>query len=259
MMIAARDWLPTDALTDQTMQAALAAVVDIWSQRWAHQKGLTLKSLSLVSAQAARPMAQGHSGRIGEAVQMEWSVRHAQRLAHWALGEKPEGVVLSARDRAILNALGEEIAMDLVDRLARRFAVIVSDAGSPQDGDEIGLTLETRDWGSRLTAFLPAQALVAQRKALCTAQSRVQVVLSSAKPKVVDASVEFDVVLGRSDLSLRELRSIEPGDVLVLNSAIDKPIGIFASDDNTPVLGGQLQMTPTGASLTLCNAEAVHC
>jgi len=251
-------WLPANALTDERMRDDFNQVVVAWSARWSLQGAMSVKT---VSGAASGPVSvpSGSTGRIGGPISLEWSSRQARRLAGWALGGQPEGVSLSAPDRAVLEALGEEIAIDLTDSLARRFSIGVANAND-QNCDrpgEIQLLVEGPDRTIRFRVFVPAAPLIRYRKSGCMAVAPVRQPLSFPASTLTGADVNFDVILGRSDLSLREVRSLEPDDVLVLATRVGMPVGVCRPDEKAPFLAGRFKRTESGISLTLCNPEAV--
>ena len=259
MSIEFRHWLPVDALTDKTVRADLAETVKAWSERWSCGAPALIRDLR---AWAGNKISPDGTQLIGQPVKLEWSARQAMRLACWALDIADAETVMTQDDRSVLEAMGEDIGIDLTAALARGLAIGSHEA--PQAGPAARIALEVElpdrrgDAAMRLRVLIPASDLASFRKSRC-APYRPARALPRAFPLAVlpDAEVELGALLGKSELSLRDLRSIEVGDVIRLDTRLEAPIAIGWQGGAGAVLGCTFQPGEAGAVLTLCSADAV--
>ena len=256
MIAGVRDWLPISALTDQVMRARCVDVVNTWSQRWSRSPALGVQEFTV------RPncrLFRDEEQRIGSPVELAWSEDRALDLAYWALAITAPFAPLTTDDRAVLVGLGEDIALDLCSTLAREFAIDPEPQRSNMTGLSamVALVLEFPERKGELCLFLKAHDLVRYRKTRCaTEPARSHQRLRLPLSVFPETEIEFQAVLGRSQLSLRDLRSAETGDVIKLDTQLGNPIELVRSGDKQAVMSCHFRPGAAGAVLTLRRPEA---
>ena len=212
--MAAKDWLPAGAFSEEAVKAVLAETVERWSKRW-FAKG-TAAIATVHRAVIAEPSSQSRlvTGTVAEA---ELTGRGKRALIEASLDAELAGQALSEGDHAVLDAFAGAAVQDLVALLDEKFR---------SDDDEgarlrIGLSL----FGSDLLAVtLPRHVLVAAIRGRL-GRSR----LNTETPKsrlgaLAGTTVTAEAVLGEVELALGDLNALGVGDVVILDRALQDPV-----------------------------------
>lgn len=251
MTAEASAWIPPGAVSPHTGQA-IAQLIAIWSQQW-------------VERGRFRPV--GTLTRIGDA-------RWANGAAEWrtlacglAIGV-PEGGAASIgtamlalgrdgrtdADRALLDQLGETALSDLQDRLAAWLrpggggAWTHTETPRHRDGPIHALEVEGPSEGTRLRIEL-TEALFARQLKAALPPPPSHGPLGNGQAALAALPVTLSAALGRCTLTLADLRGLEPGDVLVLDTASDAPLPIAI--DGSPARRGSCAVAGDDTALSL--------
>jgi flagellar motor switch/type III secretory pathway protein FliN len=193
--MSAREWLPDGALPGRALSAALEEAVERWSKAWFADRPLALRR---IDSAAPAPCGGGTLARRALAA-------GAQDQA----GTPADTALLAALERRILADL-EETALGAVTgrRPASAEAVLSVQVGD-SDGDLASVAI-SREAAIRFRKG----AMPAPRKRPQVAQRRRA--LGSVR-------VAVEARLGSAEVALAELRSLAPGDVIVLDRALSEP------------------------------------
>jgi hypothetical protein len=245
-----RPWLPPPALSAERIEPILARLVAEWSDCWftdaragiGQAPAADLSALEPESMRCCPPLlaaAAGPAARVAIAAAM--------------LGTNLPGLPL-ARDKSVIDAL----AIDCVDDLLKRIWSLARDGAPPEPGD-----------GGIECSAVPWAVSVGKRRAvirLVIAQEAAIGVIKRALPRSAPPNVEpigrgllrqevaLAADLGRARVGLLELEGLSAGDVLVLDSSAESPLGLLLNGEHAP-LSALLEEKDGGAMLTLQSTE----
>jgi len=258
MSVAYRHWLPPAALIDDRVREGCAEVVAAWSARWS-PSGATLRLRDL---RVRRPLPSAtETRRIGTEVEIAWSEPLGLRLAGWALGLDSVPSALTTADRAVLASLAEDIALDLTTSLALHFSIKSTAPGANPSvpyAEHVAFKLDLPGHATGLTVSIPADRIVQYRKARCATRRQAPALTTfDAATLLPEHPIELEATLGSSQISLRDLRTIEIGDVIRLDTRLESPLPITRCGSRAAICGGIFQPGEAGALLTLQRNDAV--
>jgi flagellar motor switch/type III secretory pathway protein FliN len=216
-----RDWLPTNAFTDEALKAAFVDLVKAWSQRWFASAQIAVTSTGLAATPAATRVA------------VDWSDAGRKHVLEAALGIDLAEQSLTDRDRAVLDAFASKIVEDLLDTLQR--------SGPREVVDEMTAraTLAVNQL-EVLTILLPHSCLVAAIKVRTAKSNRSTRQLSNRLKAVGPAKVQVEGILGQTDLALSEVETLGVGDVLILNRTLGQNVELRLKDVSRLIGRGRL-------------------
>jgi len=148
------------------------------------------------------------------------------------------------RDAALLRGFDRRMLEDLAARVEAALAV-----GAPEDGAAAGASppgadclcamVAEADGAEALRLAIPKAPVIAFRKAAVAAPPRRSPPAPRRKA-LAAAPIRVEARLGSARLSLEELRSLAPGDVLLLERRLDEPAELFAAGDARAFAAGRL-------------------
>jgi flagellar motor switch/type III secretory pathway protein FliN len=258
MTIEGRSWLPPGAAMPRAAQGAVMDMIDAWSRAWFAREGL---------------------GALGSFVRLA-EVRTALRKTTWhacegglAIGLPQGGVValgalaLGVEDRAdrpatdaeLLDRVGGECLDDLKTRAATLFALEASgwsssEATSAPDEAVHQLTIGTPARSVTLILQLSASLFARFVRARLPLPPKTGP-LGDAGAALAPLAARLSAVLGSCGLTVSELSTLAPGDVLVLDSALDARLPIAI--DGVAVPRGSCTVTDRDGAVALKIAEAL--
>lgn len=250
-----REWLPSTALTDGAVKNGCIEVVKSWSDRWSNQPAPVVRDLIVWPD---RPLSNDEY--IGRTVQLPWSAKRALQLTRWALGITVADAPLTGADQLVLEALGQEIALDLAESLSRWFDMSATDTSATGEGarGRILLGLDLLDGDMRLRLAMPASGLARYRKKHCAPLPPIaRPTASFPLSALPDARIEIEALLGKTPLSLRDVRSIEVGDVIRLDTKLNGTIPIFRRGHESSLFEANFAQGDDVALLTLVDPDPV--
>jgi len=232
MTSAARAWLPDNALGLDRARAVLEPGLAGWARRWLGEE----VRLGVGSVGACEPPAEPRTVRIAGAdgrLAILLPPRGKRALLEALCGVDLAAVSLGPNDHALIDAMTTEIAEDLIAALG---------AGDPaRDADDtrlgLGLKLNGREF---LTVEVPRAWFAARARALVPAVRTRLPRLARRRVAIGDSPVAIDAKLGRGSLSLAELRSLAPGDVVVLDRTVAEGVELVIAASSRGLAQGAL-------------------
>jgi hypothetical protein len=249
----AREWLPLSAATHDAMRGRIGGVVDQWSARWFAGHGVSLGEVTLCSpgrkerqSDSATATGMADWQGFGHDIAVRTLPSARAQLAGLALNAQTHELAQSAADRDLMEALGAAIVADLVRALGAAFGVpVVADgaedkpAASPrlattaadplgeggltislEAGREAPVTLIALSW----RAILPVCKSTFAKPGAARRPSVPRATTAARTPVVLEAS------LGRASIALADLRSLAPGDVLILDTTVNDGAAVSVAD-----------------------------
>ena len=226
MTAAVWNWVPDSALGSLATLGPIDRVAEQWAERWCAGLDLRRQRPAFAAASANRPVVArsphfsvvaadaGLTALIGRALDMDLP-----------------RIELNASDQALVDALKDEMFRDLTQSLE----ALLDDAPGldrPSSGDASGaLALEfTDEAGRKILAIETSRAVLGgiRRSALPTTVKRAPASLTSISKAVGDTRVTLAATIGSALISLPEVRRLGPGDVIVLDRLLDRPIDLVA-------------------------------
>jgi flagellar motor switch protein FliM len=150
------------------------------------------------------------------------------RLLSWALDVNVEEHDPTVADQRVLKALFARMLEDLAGELEE--ALDVPKNREAGDGDDTVLLVDLADSnGLKLLSFaVPPATIVTLRKALAGAPATARGGLTPILIAAASAEVTLDVVVGRAQAGLADVRALAAGDVLVLETPLSGDVQLVA-------------------------------
>lgn len=238
-----RDWLPSEAFSANLVEAALAGIVEEWASVWLSNAGalrvdvkgveeiLSCPSRIAVDGQAVAASFDGHGKRL---------------VLELALGIRLDGASLGETDHRLLDSFSARLFHDLVERLDQHLGGVVTDGGGILET----VVLTSSADGELVHLRLSQHALVPLiKRGIGTSPHTSEPV--PRQQALAATPVALEAVLGKSQLSMDELRGLAVGDVLVLDRAVDGPIDLRIIETGQIIAAGQLQRNDSGVAVHL--------
>jgi len=219
MTIAARPWLPANAVRDNALAGALSAHAETWGARWFY-----------VSKRASVRMNEV-KGRVALAADCEcW--KHPTvgimlalgpnahiPIAGAMLGIDPGAHKLTAQDHALIRRLAMASAQDYLCSAAEVLGFESGAASTAsreaQSGFRFALSLGAAS--QVLELYLDDRAAIAARRTILGSAPTPKGPLASRKDAIGRQPISVGAMIGTGKLGLGELRTLACGDVLVLD------------------------------------------
>lgn len=257
MSLPVREWLPAEArgVGDAVAPAVVRVAISSWASKWFGRGEVEISSRAVRPGRAG-PGATGWRSR--GAVGTSLSAPATLRLAGLALDAVPERMVLAEADRDIIGRLTAEIAADLAGAIERALGLDPPTVERPsRDGDPLredgGLELGILDGAGQLLLeiAIPAASLVPRRKASLELPRRDRLPLTGVAAAIDSTAVRVGARLGTASLSLGELATLGPGDVLVLDRPIEDGASLSLLPGGRPFARASIASDDDGFALLL--------
>ncbi len=217
----ARPWLPSSAMKSDIAERALRQVVNQWSSTWFKNPKLRLAG----SLQVWRD--DGQDWRVFQSgIAMSTSAKTRPELAGLLLEEKLEGEKLSGADRHLLDELAkgclDALAADLSEALGLSRQLSWQSAGASDLENAWSCSISPPVGATTIGLAFASELLVSLIRRTAPVQ-RPDAALSSLESGLDDQIVTISALLGNCHVSLRDLASLEAGDVLCLDGNVAQP------------------------------------
>jgi Type III flagellar switch regulator (C-ring) FliN C-term len=265
-MLQSRDWLPNDAVAGAEVRSALETVIEGWSLHWFGERSLSIATMRGHAAGWVPSHSRAEWMNFGDGIHLDWSERTQMGIARHALDARPDMNAHSDDDRKLLNSFAFRIAKDLVQRLDQelKFGSVVSvledlqpstDPFCPTGG--VDLLIAADGAVPSIAVALETSALVPVRKATC-APFKAQVLEAFDLVGALGPSrIDFSIPVGAAQMSARELHGLAPGDVVILDHPVDRPLSLVSQATARPLFTAALNSDGQNLILTATEFEEV--
>jgi len=234
----ARRWLPWSALTLVACRRALTPLLDAWSTSWLPEGRIRLSDI--------RPLEPpSHASdlpfiRSGMGVSCSMTMLGKRLLFEAAAGMDLSLANLSPSEHRVIDEVVAEMADDLLSRLA-------SLGGEPAAPEAPRMTLGCGFPDRELFRLdIATSALAEWVRESWPARSRRSEPLVPRLASIGSARVPLEARIGSSSLTLTELQSLSPGDVLILDQSLEEGVEVKPPGRDDPILRARL--APSGGS-----------
>jgi hypothetical protein len=242
-------WLPAEALNPAHFERGVGTVVSDWSSHWFVKAKASCRTQLRSIAGGPSPQLAWRSWGQECGVAIDEAGRNA--LAEAMLDCTIAANAMLASDQPLLNDITDRCLDDLLGRLSW----LIDHDRSPDVSDQVMDPGPAIVWdiglkrsGVILSLAVNWSALVRWRKRLAPPQ---QVPRPAGIGRALQSqSVRLGLDLGRGSLTLAELESLEPGDVIILDAKIDAPAPILAAGRITKIRG-KLRQEAEGVSIDI--------
>jgi flagellar motor switch/type III secretory pathway protein FliN len=221
---AVRDWLPADAFTGTAVEAALAAVIAQWSERWFKRADIGVRIASTNRAAAQDDVAAVEFPESGKRVLLEA-----------ALGMPVAGQSVTDGDRRVLDVFAIQIAEDLATALTKAFGT----ATSANAGRSITAMFSLSE-GDLLSVSFPEHVVVPMLKARLIKSKLATGAMRKRIEALSQTKLSVEGVLGRAELAMSDLDELAVGDVVILDRALHEAIELRLSGSDRVIGRGKL-------------------
>lgn len=228
-----KEWLPKDAFTDDAVKAILAAPLEQWSGAWFLHRTVAISRIRMgqgrtVNASASRQF----QGALAVAELPETAKRQLLDAAlEFSLAEQ----ILSEDDGRVLDLFAAKIAEDLIARLDAAFSGEKANARGPRVSFAVSLS------GADLFEIsIPQHVLVPVLKSRLSAPRKSTQAPRSRMKAFGPTALTVNGLLGRAELAVEDLRGLAPGDVLVLDRALNETVELRLDGSNRNIGRGRL-------------------
>lgn len=228
-----RDWLPREAFAANLVTAALSGVIDEWASVWFSDAGALR-----IEVEGADGVLSSPSGAAidGQAVTASFDGYGKRLVLEMALGLRFDRPSLNETDHKLLDSFAIRLFRDLVERLDRHMEATVTNGSASHMA-----TVVLSGAGGDLAHLRVSQpALIPLIKA-CIGVSKHALEPVPYQQALAATPVVLEAVLGKATLAMGELKGLAPGDVLVLDRAVDGPIDLRIMETGQIVVAGRLQ------------------
>jgi flagellar motor switch/type III secretory pathway protein FliN len=250
-----KSWLPKGALDASAIDRVFSEAVRSWSEKWFARNG-------------PRPLGPFAPGLAGKAVQREglsWHVldsglalsvadRATGLLAASILDADLSGVVLTPRDRKLIERVASDCLADLRTAVTERFAIgsvepwrTGEQPGFASVADSWSASLGMNDREPLLRIVAGHDLMIAFRKASIPPQPR-PAVLGSLSKGLEGQELGLSALLGRCRMNLSDLGALEEGDVLILDRQTDSKLELAVDGE---AKGGSCTLEQQGERFAL--------
>lgn len=232
-MSAARAWLPPGTCHARVDQRIAEAMRD-WSRDWMGDEIIVARPEGV---QAPRPSSSGTLHPLAPGAWLVAPANLVPLLGQLALRVGGSGEVADA-DQPIVESVGSEALEDLQSRLVRELGLTSSgQSGAPAPDATIAQrwTIERRGSPLRFELVVSEAWRTELALALMPAPS-ASMPLDSAATAIASVEVELGASIGRCALTVAELRSLSPGDVLLFDRPLDAALPLAI--DGAPTARG---------------------
>jgi len=219
------------------------AAIEDWSLRWFRSWRLVRQRLQFEGTSPAEPVVAS-----GSCVLIRVFTANVEIIAGRALDIDLGRLNQTSDDQAVVGDFGERIVLDLVRALDAALA-----PRRPSTGDSSGaVVLELRDEeGRKILLIETTRAALAQtRRRSLKPDPGLRAPLHTIEAAIADVPVKLQARLGSSLVPIGEARRLTPGDIIVLDHALDEPLDL-AGPEGTRIACATLEDTASPRSLRL--------
>jgi len=236
----AKEWLPGDAFTLESVRPAMAGVVATWSDRWFANAPV---EICTVRPAAGKSRIAQSLYVHGAATEAELSGRGKRALLEAALNTDLSGLVLTASDHEILDAFAGAAVKDLLSMLD---GLGHDDSASPRLSVSLSLAgIEMAE------VVVSPQALIPAMKAAMGKATRPGRAPGTRIEALKPVKLVVEGFLGRAELTLDDLNGLAVGDVVILDSSLKSPVELRMQNSGQRVGRGKLTRANDRISIQL--------
>jgi hypothetical protein len=238
-MSTARAWLPPTALTHAALRPQLVDVVAQWSTRWFGPAEISLSEIE----RTVQPLDDAPIVTAEDGCRASVTPRGKRAIIEAALAVDLAEVPLDDADRRLIDALAQRILPDLLNHV---------------NSSELNASPEEQAW-YKLTVFLggadilalwlPEWLLIGTVKSACATADRDPLPLVARTRALGRTSLGVEGFLGKGSLSLRDLDTMAPGDVVVLDRFLSDGVALRLANTRTILVSGRLDSADDKPSL----------
>lgn len=215
----ARPWLPANATKDGVLTRALTDVAELWAARWFSAP----KPISVRMSEAARQSLPSESTRWvspGGGILLALSPSAHTPIGCALLNLETGAQKLSSNDHSLLQRLSHKCVEDFANDVARLFGTAPLarlDQREQLSGLRFSYTLGAAS--QLLDLFVDESHAISARRSLITTATITGAArpLRSRKEAIAQQKIRVGAMIGSSQLGLGDLRTLQCGDVLVLD------------------------------------------
>ncbi len=241
-----RDWLPLGATAHPGVCARIDAAVSAWSAQWFARRTLSAVSFTPTGGEAPAEPAGWRVWRA--AIAIGCSDRAAARLLDWALDANLGDQGPTRRDRQLIDAFERKLIEDLATKVEAALSVGGATLPAPAMveaplGPHGGLVVGIGDGcgATLLSLAIPLAAALPACRAALGRPSQARERLDSLRQALGEEQVVIEAILGQAEIRLADLRTLAPGDVLVLGTPL-------SGTAELSLVGGQEAFARAGVS-----------
>ncbi len=249
-------WIPEEVLCDDQLTDAIQGHAVSWASDWFPGSIPVRTSLNVAASQAANsPEPHFVSGGCGVYLPEVDQLALAKALLGMDRGDTEDS------DREIFGSVTKSAVDDL---LARFGSDLFED--KPRASSQPGSASEPGAAKVRYTLTLgaPSIALILEMPRSRAVEARCRLVaprkarlpLHDPAVALADLQVELGAQLGQVELSVPEVRQLAPGDVVILDRAVEDPMEVVIERSVSTGLRCRLQTNADALQLTLINPAA---
>lgn len=241
------NWLPDSALAAPPVLAVVDETMAHWSARWFATHRLQRGRLAFVEAAADLPVV-ARTPRLAVLAMEAW----ADLVVGHALDIDVARLELGDGDRAVVGSLRDQMFQDLAERFDRALTVGTGDGPESDLGSGKAIIEFADDAGRKCLVLETSRAVLAEvrRSALPTAPRRPGR-LEPIRQAIADSPVRLFAHVGSAAIALPDARRLAPGDVVILDRALDQPFDLVTGDGGPPVACADLEDAASPRSLRL--------
>ena len=250
------EWLPLDVSLRPGVRSRVDQAVLKWSQTWISKRRLKVCTWTTAVSQPRGDQDGAGWQRYTSGLAISASRRARTRLLDWGLDIQLDELALTETDRQLIEQIERRMLEGLVGDVEQSLSVtaeggaaqtLVTEPFAGQGGAIIGLT----DSGSSalLTLAVPFAVLLPLcLEDLPPPRPRPEP-LSSRAYSVGSTRLSIEAGLGQAEMTLKDLRNLAVGDVLVLDKALDEPAELSLA--GTEALLAQASIADQAGQMTL--------
>lgn len=219
-------WLPDSALNAPGVLSVVDGVLEEWAARWFRSFRLVRHRMDFGATPAVEPIIASAASLL-----VRGAADKEDILVGQALGLEIARLERTDDDEAVLDAFRQRLIADLVRTLETAFAV--DEALIASASGRVALELRDEDGRKMLTIETTRSVLAQVRRRSLPAKPVDQRPLAGLEAAVADLPVALNARLGSSLVSLSEARRLAPGDVIMLDHALDAPFDLCGVEGTT--------------------------
>lgn len=230
----ARAWLPETALTAPRTAGAIGGTIEDWTAYWFAAPVLSVQAQwALLPVEPERGEAWTPARPISPHLELQCRADAGDIVGRALLPLSAAKGPSQAKDGELLRSVGNNMLADLAERLERFAASLDGPAwepGSAADALRFGLALED-DGGNAVIRLLADSTLLVALARRSAKPRREGFPLVGRADAVADVTVECGALLGRANLTYRDVHGLAVGDVLILDARHDAPADLLVDGE----------------------------